>query len=393
MDEEAQEREAALEVGQQPKPKKEKQVGLCDKEPQEKPGQWTAASSSAPPHPFGHINSIVEKHLGHFSAEMQLVLQQESISYTYPESAQLAADSPAIHYGLPHRPISQFSQYVSFYNPCPPVQDYVSSLQDNIESMLAEMVHDWPPHQPASAPPNGDAALASKVSAFVSSIRASKEDLHEGDAAAADAGVGLNPASSREGSVWQQHAVEDRPDAAQQHTPAGPRTASSASSSINAPPSTALPSHLALQSSPTSLSSRLAAENPTSKTVRCTNAPEREAILGQTNCEGKFRCASDPVAEPSLPGEPDPGRSPAHAPLHSPPAATALSSLIRQLQPEVFVNLEGIMKGVRRNSVQFYLHSSEPGDQVYEDIKVGGRSRGLLASRSASRNKNVLLAR
>lgn len=387
VDEEAQEREAALEVGQQKKPKKEKQVGLCDQEPKAKPGELTGASSSAPSHAFAHINSIVEKHLGHFSAEMQLVLQQESISYNYPESAQLPAESTAIHYNLPHRPISQFSQYVSFYNPCPPVQDYVSSLQDNIESMLAEMVDDWPPHKSASTPRNGDAALASKVSAFVSSIRASKEDLRDGEPAAADAGVGLNPASSREGSVWQHHAVEDLPDAAQQDTPAGPRAASSASSSINAaasrPPCVTLQAHLPLQSSPTSHSSRLTAENPISKTARCTNAPEREAILEQTNCGGNFGCASEPVAEPLLPAEPASGRSPAHAHVRSPPAATALSSLIRQLQPEVFDNLMDIIKDVRRNSVQFYLHSSEPGDQVYEDIKVRvGQQEALGSSAS-----------
>ncbi|XP_050930559.1 LOW QUALITY PROTEIN: protein TASOR [Lates calcarifer] len=63
-------------------------------------------------------------------------------------------------------------------------------------------------------------------------------------------------------------------------------------------------------------------------------------------------------------------RSPAR-PLASIPAppATALSSLISQLQPEVFNSLVEIIKDVRKNSLQFYLHSTEPGDQVYEDVK------------------------
>lgn len=371
VDEEGQEREAAREAGQQKKLKKENQVGPGDEEPKAKPNKLPGGSSSSPPHPCGHIDSIVEKHLGHFSTEMQLVLQQESISYNYPESAQVPTQSRAIQYGLPYRPISQFSQYVSFYNPCPPVQDYVNSLQDNIESVLTEMVDDWPRHKPAGAPQHGDAALASKVSAFVSSIRASKEDLSDGELTA---DVGQNPVSSIEGEVWQQRTLEDLPD-----TPTGPPAAFSAPSSIDAavshPPCVTLQSHLTLQSSPTSQNSRHLSENTISKTVHCTNAAEGDGVLRQTNCEVNFSCVSDPVTEPSLPAEPASGRSPAHTHLRSPPPATALSSLIRQLQPEVFDNLMDIIKDVRRNSVQFYLHSSEPGDQVYEDIKVCVRQR------------------
>lgn len=362
-DEEGQEREAAQEVGQQKKLTKEKEAGLCEKEPKATPDEWTGESSS-PSHPFGHIDSIVEKHLGHFSAEMQLALQQESISYNYPDSAQVPTEATAFWHGFPYRPISQFSQYVSFYNPCPPVQDYVSSLQDNIDCMLTEMVDEWPRDKPASAPQNGDTTLASKVSAFVSSIRASKEDLTDGELRAADAAIFQNPVSSIEGEVWQQRTVEDLPDAAKHDTPPGPRAALSASPSINAavnhPPCVALQSHLPLQSSPTSQSSRCASENTISRIAHCSNASERDGVLQQTPCEANFSCASDPM--PSLPDEPASSRSP--------PPATALTSLIRQLHPEVFHNLMGIMKDVRRNSVHFYLHSSEPGDQVYEDIKV-----------------------
>ncbi|XP_032369638.1 uncharacterized protein LOC116687986 isoform X2 [Etheostoma spectabile] len=47
----------------------------------------------------------------------------------------------------------------------------------------------------------------------------------------------------------------------------------------------------------------------------------------------------------------------------------ALSSLISQLQPEVFNSLVEIIKDVKKHSLQFYLHSPEPGDQVHEDVK------------------------
>lgn len=259
-------------------------------------------SSPSTSHPIGHIDGIVEKHLGDFSAEMQLFLQRESISYNYSASAQVTTASAAVQYSLPHRPMSQFSQYVSFYNPCPPVQDYVDSLQDNIESMLTELVNDWPSHKPTGRPKNVDAALAREVSAFVSGIRASREDLSDGDLLAADACH--NPVPSKEGI---------------------------------------------------------------SKPICCTDALEGDGILEQT-CEGNIGRVSDPAKEPSL--QPEPTSSRPHTPRLSSPPATALSSLINQLQPEVFNNLMDIIKDVRRNSVQFYLHSRDPEDRVYEDIKV-----------------------
>lgn len=279
--------------------------GFADGEAQEreaKPVDPRDGSSPSTSHPVGHVDGIVEKHLGDFSAEMQLFLQRESISYDFSASAQVTTASAAVQYSLPHRPMSQFSQYVSFYNPCPPVQDYVDSLQDNIESMLTELVNDWPGHKPTGGPKNVDAALAREVSAFVSSIRASREDLSDGDLLAADACH--NPVPSKEGI---------------------------------------------------------------SKPIRCTDALEGDGILEQT-CEGNFARVSGPATEPSL--QPEPTSSRPHTPRLSSPPATALSSLINQLQPEVFHNLMDIIKDVKRNSVQFYLHSRDPGDRVYEDIKV-----------------------
>lgn len=359
MSEDAPERETAREVDQQQKLKKENREGLCDKDPNTEPNDARRGSSSPPPCPLGRIDGIVEKHLGDFSAEMQLVLQRESICYSHSEAAQVTTESTAVDCSLPRRPISQFSQYVSFYNPCPPVQDYVGSLQDNIESMLTELVNDWPGQKPANSSRNGDASLANKVSAFVSSIRASKEDLREGELVAADTDSCHNPPPSREGGAWRP--LRD--------TPTVPSAASSASNAAGQqPPCISLPSHLTNQSSPTSWNSRETSERTISKPLRCTNAFEGDGILQQANCEGNFSRASEPVTEPSPPPEATSSRPP--TPRLSSPPATALSSLISQLQPEVFHNLMDIIKDVRRNSVQFYLHSSEPEDQVYEEIKV-----------------------
>ncbi|KAF3856754.1 hypothetical protein F7725_017477 [Dissostichus mawsoni] len=119
--------------------------------------------------------------------------------------------------------------YVSFYNPCPPVQDYVSSLMHGINSMLMEFEDTCPSHKPGSSRTNVDDALASRVTSLCLRPRA-----------------------------------------------------------------------------------------------------------------------------------------------HPHPPASALSSLISQLQPEVFNSLVKIIKEVKRNSLQFYLHSIEPGDQVHQEVKIPG---------------------
>lgn len=364
--EEAQEPEAAGEVSQQKKLKMENGAGQGEKEPNRKPDDTLHGPPSWPSRPLGRIDGIVEKHLGDFSAEMQLVLQRESICYSYAESAQVTAESRAVEYSLPHRPVSQFSQYVSFYNPCPPVQDYLGSLQDNIESMLTELVNDWPSQKPARSPGKVDAALANKVSAFVSSIRASKEDLSDGESMAADPALCPKPNPPTEGGGRRRlHDIPTLPCAALS-------TSSSLQVAPNAagqqPPCITLPACLTQQSSATSWEGREPSERTTSQPLHCTKASEGDGVFQQTKCEVDFSCVSDPVTEPSPPPEATSSRPP--TPQLSPPPATALSSLISQLQPEVFHNLMDIIKDVRRNSVQFYLHSSEPEDQVYEDIKV-----------------------
>ncbi|XP_049588899.1 protein TASOR [Syngnathus scovelli] len=52
------------------------------------------------------------------------------------------------------------------------------------------------------------------------------------------------------------------------------------------------------------------------------------------------------------------------------PPAEALSSVIRQLRPEVLSNLCDIIKDVQRSSVmQFYVHAVQPDDQLVRDVK------------------------
>lgn len=360
-------------------------------------GSLSSPSVSSPPSRLlRHIDSIVDKHLGDFSSEVQLVLQEENIHYSFPQSPHSTSntDATALQHTLPHASISQFSQYVSFYNPCPPVQDYVSSLHEGINSMLTELDDSWPSHkQPAISRTHTDAALASKVSAFVSSIRAANaktgrddddDDGLCGELTAADVGAG---------EVWQPHAVTKQfPDATNCTNPSSPHATLSATTSasgsvykpantdvLHAPPDMSPQPHWKPQQSPTLEINRTVAhsmiqtqDSSITRTVHCTAGVEG----GTTGCEASlagFSSVSKPLTESSHPSEPvsslpsvsvpGPGSAPA-------PPATALSSLISQLQPEVFNNLMEIIKDVKRNSPLFYLHSTEPEDRVHEEVKV-----------------------
>lgn len=348
---------------------------------------------------LGHIDGILDKQLGDFSSEMQLVLQGESIQYSVPESPASSShtDATANPHTLPHPVISQFSQYVSFYNPCPPVQNYVSSLQDNIDSMLMELGGTWPRHEPIAGRTNTDAALAGEVSAFVSSIRAAKAKAgtNDGDrkATAADASPsdGQSPAASRGGEVWQHHASKQFPDAANSRSPPAPPVvmsdSTSASSSVykptnaavhHPPPSMSPQSQWKPQQSHASEAIRLARDSSITRTIHCTAAVGSGSSFAGSSCEvtsSGLDGVSTPLLEPSHPSEPASTPAPASGPRSGPsPPAAALSSLISQLQPEVFSNLVEIIKDVKRNFVQFYLHSTESGDGIYDEVKVISRA-------------------
>ncbi|XP_033482081.1 protein TASOR isoform X2 [Epinephelus lanceolatus] len=351
--------------------------------------------------PPSGLDSIVDKRLADFSSKMELLLQEESIHYSFPQSPHSTSntETTAPKHTLPQALISQFSQYVSFYNPCPPVQDYVSSLQDRINSMLIEFDDSCLSHKPSTSRPDADAMLASKVSDFVSSIRAAnttRDDDGSGcELTAADVNGSLsqNPALSRGVEVFLPHPTTSQiSDTANNRIPAPSHVTLSVPTSVSGSvyntsvlilPSTSSPqSHWDPLSSHSSEISRTVAhdirqtqDNSITRTVHFTPGVEGGSVLGGKDCEvtlSGFGGVSKPLIELSHSSESVSNLAPVSVPGSAtgpaPPAA-ALSSLISQLQPEVFNSLVKIIKDVKRNSLQFYLHSTEPGDQVHEDVK------------------------
>ncbi|XP_077386782.1 protein TASOR-like [Festucalex cinctus] len=135
---------------------------------------------SPPPSPLRSIDDILGNHLGGFSADLRLLLQQESIDCQLPDALAVGPADPR------PSPMPPFSQYVSLYHPCLPVQSYVSSLHDGIAGMLRE-------YERAPPGPEPESALASTVSAFVSGIRAGTDE--DGAERAEEEAAGENRAS------------------------------------------------------------------------------------------------------------------------------------------------------------------------------------------------------
>ncbi|KAM7006484.1 protein TASOR, partial [Tautogolabrus adspersus] len=335
------------------------EVEACD---EEEKGDAKMAGASPPPHPLRGIDNIVDKNLGNFSSDIQLLLQEESIHYSSPQSPHSTSNTETL--ALPHANISQFSQYVTFYNPRPPVQDYISSLQDSMSSMLTDFEDSWPSGKPATSQTTTDVSLESTVSAFVSSIRASNVKTDRDDDALTEADAG--------DEVWQPLTITkqfsdatDKRNSQTFHVTLSDSTSAS-TTVLRSPP----------QHSPTLDITRTVANdiretphNSTTRTVNCNSGAEitnnvvtLPDFSSVSQSLAKLSHPSQPVSSPTSETVPGPGSGPA-------PPATALSSLISQLQPEVFNSLVEIIKDVKRNSLQFYLHTSETGDPVYEGIK------------------------
>ncbi|XP_031589390.1 protein TASOR isoform X3 [Oreochromis aureus] len=345
------------------------------------------------------INSIVDRHLGDFSSEIQLLLQEESTHYNLPQypHSTLITETPTPQHTMSYASVSQFSQYVSFYNPCPSVQDYVDSLKDGIDSMITEFDDGWRERKPEPSGTNPDATLANRVSAFVASVRAAntigRDD--EGSAScdertAADSGtkVSQSLALSRGNEAWLPDSTNYR-NPTSSHVSLSIPTPSSGliyepanTSVLCPPPSTSPHSQWTPQQNETVEISRTITqdvsqtqENSTTRTVLCTAAADSGGVLPAKNIVVTLPGlggTSDSLGEASHPSKPASSQSSVPVPKPSvgtAPPATDLSSLISQLQPDVFNSLVEIIKEVKKNSLQFYIHCTEPGDEVTKDIK------------------------
>ncbi|XP_017286994.1 protein TASOR [Kryptolebias marmoratus] len=325
-----------------------------------------SSNTTCPPR---DIDSIVDKHLGDFASDIQLLLQEESGNCIFPQLLRSSsnAEAAALQHALPYASLSPFSHYVSFYNPCPPVQDYVSSLKDDISCMLGEIDVSWPKRQADTSRTDVDETLAQRISDFVASFRAASTETGRKEQTAADVDPPVSQSSvfTRVGDIWQSEDAHWTPPSP--HLPVSDPP--SAFGSTYSPEGASENSRTLAQNNPE------AQDNGVSRTVVCTTDEESEGSLAGANCivtVPGYSTGSDTQTDPSQPYEPVSSLSAAFAqetgsePVPSP---KRLSSVINQLNPDVLNNLVEIAKDIKRKSPQFYVHCAVPGDPVYEEVK------------------------
>nr|XP_029526223.1 uncharacterized protein LOC115135559 isoform X1 [Oncorhynchus nerka] len=93
---------------------------------------------------LSRVNCVLDQQFSDFSTEMQILLLRESVHYSSP---LIPSQSPP-----GHPPILPFSEYVSFYNSSPPMQDYVSSLRDRMGTVI-DTQEQWIPSMVATDSP------------------------------------------------------------------------------------------------------------------------------------------------------------------------------------------------------------------------------------------------
>ncbi|XP_047203621.1 protein TASOR isoform X4 [Girardinichthys multiradiatus] len=296
----------------------------------------SSAISAGTACPNRDLDSVVDKHLEEFTSDIQLLLQDEGVNYSLSQLSHSPLTTNTPQDMLPYTSLLPFSQYVSFYNPCPSASDYVTSLHDGISGLLAEFEERWSRANPGGSGTPVDATLATTVSDFVASVRA-------------------GPACSRAEAVWE-------PDSANWRNPPVPRL------SLSDPPS-ASGSVWGCLNQDVMQPQDIAAV----RTVLFPAAEEGKESLTGADCTVTLPGLSSgseteqfhsfkPVPSPNFPSALEPCAAPV-------PSTTHINSVIDQLEPNVLNNLAEIIKDIKRKSPQFYLHCTEPGDQVYEEVK------------------------
>ncbi|KAM6979745.1 protein TASOR-like [Aplochiton taeniatus] len=287
--------------------------------------------------PVCGVDSIVQEQLGDFSSEMQLLLHGESVDL----NSRLGPSTASATLHTPHPPLPPFSEYVLFYSSSLPVLDYVSCLREDISTLL-----DWqqaPPHQPPpyQAPPPacvGDRGGPDSAGTdFREDPFRRSRDSDSRDTTTTIPGLG------QPGQHPQANPIpEPSPRAHPQANPI-PELSPRAHPQANPIPEPSPRAHPQANPIPEPSPRAHPQANP---------IPEPSP---------RAHPQANPITEPS------PGAHP-----------QAISSLISQLHPEVFSNLQEIMKDVQRNSVQFYIHSMEREDKVHDNIKEYLRRLGNL---------------
>ncbi|KAK7899418.1 hypothetical protein WMY93_020271 [Mugilogobius chulae] len=275
----------------------------------------------SPPFPSMEIDTIVDRHLDDFNSDVQRILQNQQVSYDFPMSSQSTPQTNQTANASWRAPISHFSQYVSFYHPCPPVNRYVNSLQKQISNVLCKHHYQSPYYRGYFLPD-----LASRISEFVASIRAANDEEQ----------------ALSETRTWPTDSEQE--------------VATSSMDCNNVIIEKTIQNDVTCSDMETDLD--------------ISNNGRRQVQFGGNHIEICIR--NEPEANSSNSNSRDVDDVVFSTP-ESPPGNSdqnALNSLINQLQPEVFTTLVDIIKDIKRNTQHFYIHCPEEDDYTIQQIRA-----------------------
>ncbi|XP_042604773.1 protein TASOR-like isoform X2 [Cyprinus carpio] len=271
------------------------------------------------------FDHIVDELVSGFSSEVEQLLRAKRIYYVACSSTQGSREplqTPAV----------PLSNYVSNYNPPFPVSNYISSFHDSLMMFID------PQH--------------------VSRIPGAQEDVTSSSSAA--------------------EVPSDVPDTSSSFNPCASSSSNNTFESSLTPcsPSSALPEQMTQPQHHSSLP-----DPDLQQTPQQMWASEQDSVTQKTQevnvphdlheINGSLAAETTGAVEGS-PGMPAEDGQIGHA--HS-----AISSIIDQLQPEVISNLVEIIKGVQKNIVYFYIHSTdEEESDVCWEIKEYLKKLGNL---------------
>lgn len=284
------------------------------------------------------VDSIVDEQLQGFSAGMMSLLKQKQVSYRAPYT-HAHAHAPSPPAGQRRTSMKPFSDYVVRHHAPVPLYGFVRTLRNSLTSYIDSHLKVALPEGQAGASPAPTTSHPSSPDSTLSS-----------DAA---------PVSSASGSRSSRSSGTRIPNALAQSSP---------------PPQHSLPQQ------PSSSQPGTQAHKSLPRLGTCKEAWDLDPWLAQKSewrPEGRVAKEVDScarVTSPLLDVSPA-ASSPAPAndmgSSGAGPSSSSLTHLINKLNPEMFSSLVEIIKGVRKNSVHFYVHSNDrERSQVCADIKV-----------------------
>ncbi|KAL2091642.1 hypothetical protein ACEWY4_013905 [Coilia grayii] len=282
------------------------------------------------------VDSIVDEQLTDFSAGVMSLLKRKHVSYWPPPAWPPPPSQLRTH-------VRPFSDYVSRHHDPVPLYGFVRTLRSSLTSYIDSHLRVAVPELPAQA-----------------------SSLHSSSSPDSSPSTVLAPASCS--SVSNSSNSLSRPSVGSLpvlHAPPSLGHLSSSQTSTH------------LQSLPRPSACKETIQPPQDHCLRLSEGGPNECTEQEAEevFSGSCTRASTPLPSDdtdSSPAETSPAAvdETTESSGGGDPSPSSLTNLINQLNPEMFSNLVEIIKGVRKNSVQFYIHSGDAEDnKVCSDIK------------------------